>query len=102
MTDKIKEELDKKRSKNRWSLIPWSEMEEVAEIMTLGAKKYDVDNWKKLDIPTYQDALLRHVTAYMRGEKQDREDGYSHLAHAICNCMFLSWFENRRSNGQKN
>jgi hypothetical protein len=37
----------------------------------------------------YFDASQRHTWAHWRGELRDEETGYYHLAHAICNLMFL-------------
>lgn len=85
--------------KLEWSLLPWNEMEEVIEVLMEGAKKYSPDNWKKCDdINRYKNSLMRHVISYVKGEKIDLKekggDGKSHLAHAICNCLFLMYFDN--------
>lgn len=85
--------------KTKWSLIPFRELEQVAIVLENGAKKYKIDNWKKCDdVTRYKDALMRHVIAYISGEKiddvNDGGDGLSHLAHAICNCLFLMYFDN--------
>ena len=34
----------------------------------------------------------------MSGDEQDEESGLSHLAHAVCNCLFLMWFDNQKEN----
>jgi len=69
----------------------------MAKVLTAGAKKYAIDNWKlgssKKDIRRYKDALLRHTLAYTSGEKLDPETGLSHAYHAACNLMFLEYFE---------
>jgi hypothetical protein len=39
-------------------------------------------------------ALQRHLMAWWAGENTDDESGQSHLAHAMCNLMFLMEFEN--------
>lgn len=66
----------------------------MARVMTLGAQKYEIDNWKtgtsEIDIRRYKDALLRHILAYIDGEKIDIESRESHLYHAACNLMFLA------------
>lgn len=80
--------------KLEWSLMPFDELEDVVKVLQNGAKKYSVDNWKKCDNPDrYKNALMRHTVAYMKGEKVDKEDNISHLAHAVCNCLFLMWFD---------
>jgi hypothetical protein len=77
---------------------------EVAEVLTFGAAKYPKppldDSWR--DVPggfnRYQDALYRHIHAYLtKGEVLDPESGRHHLAHAICNILFLMELENVQS-----
>ncbi len=84
--------------KTEWSLIPFEQLEYAARVLMEGAKKYSVDNWKKCDdLKCYKDALMRHVFSYINGEKIDSKakggDGLPHLAHAICNCLYLLWFD---------
>jgi hypothetical protein len=77
--DKIRVEL----------LSPWF-LEEVSKVLTSGAIKYDDNNWAKgIRSTRLVGATLRHVFAYMRGEVNDPEWGYHHLAHAACCLMFL-------------
>lgn len=66
----------------------------MAEVMTYGAKKYAIENWKKAtkdDIRRIKDSLLRHTLAYTSGELIDKETGLSHAFHASCNLMFLNY-----------
>ena len=90
--------------KNRWSLLPWREINEVVKILTMGAVKYKDDNWKKVaeEKPKrYIDALQRHFYLWhVKKEKYDK-DLYkrfdikvSHLACLICNAIFLLWKDN--------
>jgi len=83
--------------KPRWSLLPWTEVEDVVHVLTAGAKKYSPDNWKH--VPEARDryfsAAMRHLTAWYGGEKKDPETGRSHLSHAICCLLFLAWFDRR-------
>lgn len=68
----------------------------TAKVLTFGAKKYGVDNWKEAtdaDIQRYRDALLRHLYAYLSGELMDPESGIEHLYHVSCNVMFLDYFD---------
>lgn len=84
--------------KNRWDLLPMAEVEEVVEILTFGAQKYDDDNW--MYVPDsrrrYFAAGMRHFVAWWNGEILDTESGKSHLAHAICCLLFLMWFDNSK------
>lgn len=83
--------------KLQWSLLPFEELKDVVKVLMLGAKKYSPDNWKKCDdVKRYKDALMRHVISYVSGDERDEESGLSHLAHAICNCLFLMWFNNQK------
>lgn len=84
--------------KLQWSLMPFEQLEDVVRVLMNGAKKYARDNWKKCDdINRYKDALMRHVVSYIKGEKNDPEDNLSHLAHAMCNCLFLMYFDKREN-----
>ena len=81
--------------KLEWDLLPYEELEQVVAILTFGAKKYSPDNWKKVPDAQrrYFNAMMRHIIAWKCGEEIDPESGKSHLAHAICNAMFLMWFD---------
>lgn len=86
------------QGKLRWSLMPWTQLKEVVKVLMIGAAKYSDDNWHKAsdeDVKRYKDALSRHVIDWLAGEKKDPETGLSHLAHAICNCLFLMYYDNR-------
>ena len=78
--------------KPQYSLIPPNILEEVAHVLTFGAKKYAPDNWKQVDnaIKRYTDAHMRHTEAMRKGELNDPESGYSHASHAICCLMFIA------------
>jgi hypothetical protein len=64
-------------------------VQEVIDVLELGARKYAPDNWKKVENQRYEDAELRHKLARFSGEKYDPETKKYHLAHEICNLMFL-------------
>lgn len=70
-------------------LSPWF-LDEVGKVLTSGAKKYEAHNWAKgIKTSRLIGAALRHVFAYVRGERNDPEWGYHHLAHATCCLMFI-------------
>ena len=81
--------------KLRFDLIEPQFEEEVAAVLTLGAKKYEANNWQKVEDPVnrYYAALRRHLNAWRSGEKTDPESGLSHLAHVATNIMFLLHFD---------
>ena len=84
------------KGKLQWSLMPFEQLEDVVRVLMAGATKYGRENWKKCDdVSRYKDALMRHVTAYIKGEVSDPEDNLPHLAHAICNCLFLQYFDSK-------
>lgn len=73
---------------------PYWELD-LAEILTFGAKKYGVDNYKNAsleEIRHYEDALFRHMNKYRCGQMLDSDSGKSHLVHVGINAMFLYYF----------
>jgi len=70
-------------------------LEQVAKVLTFGAKKYADDNWRLVPDAKkrYNAALHRHLNAYYQGQLLDSETGLSHLAHAQCCLTFLLEFE---------
>ncbi len=81
--------------KPRWDLLPFGALEEVARVLTFGARKYADDNWKKVpDLRRrYLAASLRHVYSWRKGEAKDPETGLHHLAHAACCLLFVLSYE---------
>jgi hypothetical protein len=63
-------------------------VQSVIRILEYGAKKYDDNNWKKVEAHRYDDAALRHILAYLSGEELDKETSESHLSHAITCLLF--------------
>lgn len=82
------------QGKVRMDLIPFAPLEQIAKVLTYGAQKYAPDQWMLVPdaIPRYEAAMLRHITAYKKGEVNDPETGLPHLAHAGCCLMFLLHF----------
>lgn len=84
--------------KLRWDLLPIREVEQVVEILTIGARKYEDNNWQNVrPISRYIGAAFRHFTAWIKGDKLDGETGCNHLAHAICCLLFLLWHDNEET-----
>ena len=79
--------------KLRWGLVPWKEMEDVVKVLMGGASKYSDDNWMKVDLVRYKDAILRHELLYQGGESIDKDSGLHHMAHVVCNALFIMWHE---------
>ena len=84
-------------SKVQVELLPPASLEEIAKVLTFGAKKYASWNWSKgIAYSRLLGAALRHLFAWARGEDKDPESGLSHLAHAGCCIVFLIWMEKFR------
>ena len=85
--------------KIRYDLIPDYPLEQMAKVMTKGAEKYDINNWKKgMPWSEVEASLLRHLYAYKSGEDFDEETGLYHMAHVAVNATFL--IDYYRSNPQ--
>jgi hypothetical protein len=81
--------------KLRWDLVP-PEFEEVVRVLTYGATKYADRNWERgISYGRLIAATLRHLFAWIRGEREDPETGLHHLAHAGCDILFLLTYELR-------
>jgi len=76
--------------KPKMYLLPPKAIVEVSKVLTIGAQKYDEDNWRYLEDAQnrYSGGALRHIFSHLDGELQDPETNLSHLAHAICCLMF--------------
>ena len=77
--------------------MPVSLIKAVAAVRGYGVEKYhDPENWRKVEIERYKDALYRHWLAYLDGEWLDQESGLPHLWHLACNAAFLIELEEER------
>lgn len=66
--------------------------EDIAKVLTAGAKKYAKDNWKlNTDLDRYLGALQRHLNDIRKGNYKDKESKLQHTAHIACNAMFLHY-----------
>lgn len=81
----------------RYDLIPFDALDEVARVYGIGARKYADRNWEKgyawgLSIG----ALGRHIARFAMGENVDPETGCPHLAHAAWHCLTLLAYMKRK------
>ena len=77
-------------------LVPPDALQEVAGVLTYGAKKYEAHNWALgIDYSRLLDATLRHITAYQLGVNEDEDTGLHPLAHAVCELMFIISLDKR-------
>lgn len=82
--------LKKDNEKIRLELLSPIALNEIAKVLTFGAKKYDDHNWRLgFKWSRLLGAALRHLLAFMGGEDKDPETDLSHLAHLGCCVMFL-------------
>jgi hypothetical protein len=84
------QEIKQDDGKIDYTLLDWGAIRKLVEVREYGVKKYNKrDSWQEVSKERYIKALLRHVIAYADREENDKESGLNHLAHAMCNCMFI-------------
>ena len=83
--------------KPRLSLVPTEIINCIARVREYGVTKYtDPDNWRRVSVERYHDALFRHVIAYINDpDGVDDESGLPHLWHIATNCAFLCELEKK-------
>lgn len=80
--------------KLRYDLIPAYPLERLAEVYTIGAKKYDDRNWEKGFVwGRIFAAMMRHAWAWWRRRKKDPVDGQYHLSSVAWCAFALMEFE---------
>ena len=80
--------------KPRIDLIPPQPLLEIGNCLAKGAIKYPDRNWEKgLKWSRVYAALMRHLFKWWKGEKNDPEDGISHLTHAATDILFLMEYQ---------
>jgi hypothetical protein len=87
---------DKKDDKLPMELLPVEALVGYAEVMRMGAKKYEPRNWEKgIHYSRLYAAALRHLIAWYGGEDKDPESGLLHTKHALWNIGALIAFQER-------
>ena len=82
------------RGKLRLELVPPELMEHMARVLEYGARKYGDENWRRgLPYSFFYAAALRHLLAWYAGDDDDEESKLPHLAHAVCNLVFLLCYQ---------
>jgi hypothetical protein len=93
----LKEGVKYDQGKEPMDLLDPYAMSQLSKVLGFGAQKYAAHNWRKGITKTRLiSACLRHTFAYLGGEDTDSETGLSHMAHAMCCCMFLIGLEHRQ------
>lgn len=86
--------------KPQLSLLPRGGLESASRALEFGLKKYGRDNWRGgFNDSRLIDASLRHLTAFMNGERTDEESGLSHIDHALFSLMVIAEQQRLRSKG---
>ena len=77
--------------KIRPTLVPTDAIRAIAKVRMFGVTKYeDPENWRRVEVERYRDALYRHLLAYIDDPKNvDEESGLPHLWHLTTNAAFL-------------
>lgn len=81
--------------KLRLTLVPHEVIRAIARVRMYGTEKYgDPENWRRVEVERYRDALLRHTLAYLEDPQGvDEESGLHHWEHMACNIAFIAEME---------
>lgn len=73
-------------------LVPVQIVRDICEVRMYGTKKYgDPQNWRRVELRRYVNALLRHTLAFAEDiHSVDEESGIPHYKHMECNLAFIS------------
>jgi hypothetical protein len=78
------------QGKPRMDLFSFIALTRLAEVLTTGSRKYAPNQWRQgFEWSRLLSAAFRHLFAWGMGQDKDPETGHSHIAHAMCNLMFL-------------
>ena len=63
----------------------------VVRVREYGGNKYKShDNWKKVELSRWQNAMMRHLMAYIVDPwSRDEESGLRHIDHIACNLAYI-------------
>jgi hypothetical protein len=77
--------------KPTFSAIPPVSLMALGAAMNDGRKKYGRFNWRDANVTStvFYDAIMRHMHAWMSGERCADDSGIHHLAHAMAGCAIL-------------
>ena len=99
-TDKAAREADQTAKadagKPRLTLVPRQIIYDIAAVReyAVNTKYKDPDNWKRVEVERYRDALYRHLMLYLDDPHGvDEESGLPHLSHIATNVAFLCELE---------
>lgn len=85
------------KGKPRIDLIPPEAIFALAEVLEIGAHKYDERDWEKgMNWSHCFSASMRHLWKWWSRKEKDEESGLTHLKHALWNVMALLTYEERK------
>lgn len=98
----VKETGDKMKldyGKLPWHLLPWDAVAEVVKVLAFGASKYRSRGWEQgMEYSRLFSAGQRHGVEWFQKRKRKATDSkLHHLAHRICNDLFLLAYELRKT-----
>ena len=71
-------------------LVPPSAIKALAEVLKVGADKYELRNWEKgMKWSIGYACAMRHLLAWWEGKDIDSESKLHHLKHALSNIAML-------------
>ena len=75
-----------KQSKSEYGfhLIDTDAIVALAEVLQIGASRYERDNWRKIPSEEHFNHMMTHYYAWKLGDTSD-----DHLGHMFCRCMML-------------
>lgn len=88
----MNQEAKKDAGKVELDLVPMQILRDVAEVRMFAVygKYPDPNNWKKVELRRYVNAMLRHMTAFVEDYNSiDEESGLPHYKHIACNAAFI-------------
>ena len=79
------------KGKPQCRLVPTEIIRCIARVREYGLNKYgSAECWRDVEVERYQDAMYRHLLAYIeKPNGVDEESGLPHLWHLACNAAFL-------------
>lgn len=82
--------------KRDFTLIPPDALAYLADLFTIGAKKYAPRNWERgMKYSNIMTSLERHWFAFKSGEDHDPESKLYHMVHVVWNAMALLTYQLR-------
>jgi hypothetical protein len=82
--------------KRRFDLIPPDGLAALADLFTIGSRKYAERNWEKgMKFSNVFASLERHYQSWKAGEDRDPETGQLHIIHVAWNALVLAVYQLR-------